>query len=142
MSLTHATPLKLSMEHTPEHRLVDHLPVQKMEGKTVLPIREKAKKEKKDNKPNSREPKGNAPPKKEKAANVPAPPTDPNSMFKEGFLAAVYQERAELSVFTRFPPEPNGFLHIGHSKAIAINFGFARFHGGQCYLRYDDTNPE
>ena len=33
-------------------------------------------------------------------------------------------------------------MHIGHSKAIAINFGFARFHGGQCYLRYDDTNPE
>ncbi|KAI9763130.1 MAG: Glutaminyl-tRNA synthetase [Geoglossum simile] len=113
-----------------------------MEGKTVLPIREKAKKEKKDNKPKSREPKANATPKKEKAANVPAPPTDPNSMFKEGFLAAVHQERAELPVFTRFPPEPNGYLHIGHSKAIAINFGFARFHGGQCYLRYDDTNPE
>ena len=39
------------------------------------------------------------------------------------------------------PPEPNGFLHIGHSKAIAINFGFARYHGGDCYLRFDDTNP-
>ena len=39
------------------------------------------------------------------------------------------------------PPEPNGFLHIGHSKAIAINFGFARYHGGECYLRFDDTNP-
>jgi glutaminyl-tRNA synthetase len=42
---------------------------------------------------------------------------------------------------TRFPPEPNGFLHIGHSKAIAVDFGFARYHDGQCYLRYDDTNP-
>lgn len=39
------------------------------------------------------------------------------------------------------PPEPNGFLHIGHSKAIAINFGFAKYHKGECYLRFDDTNP-
>jgi glutaminyl-tRNA synthetase len=116
-----------------------------MEGETVLPIREKKKKDKKDNKPNprgSKEPKASVPPKKEKAANLPAPPTDPSSMFKEGFLAAVYQERANLPIFTRFPPEPNGYLHIGHSKAIAINFGFARFHDGHCYLRYDDTNPE
>jgi glutaminyl-tRNA synthetase len=113
-----------------------------MEGETVLPIREKKKKDKKEYKPNakeSKEPKASAPP---KAVNVPAPPTDPNSMFREGFLAAVYQERADLPIFTRFPPEPNGYLHIGHSKAIAINFGFAKFHGGQCYLRYDDTNPE
>lgn len=45
-------------------------------------------------------------------------------------------------VMTRFPPEPNGFLHIGHAKAMNINFGFAKAHGGCCYLRYDDTNPE
>ncbi|KAI0306840.1 glutamine-tRNA ligase [Multifurca ochricompacta] len=45
-------------------------------------------------------------------------------------------------VYTRFPPEPNGFLHIGHSKAIFINFGYAAHHGGKCFLRYDDTNPE
>lgn len=38
--------------------------------------------------------------------------------------------------------KPNGYLHIGHSKAIAVNFGYARFNGGECYLRYDDTNPE
>ncbi|KAI4100782.1 MAG: hypothetical protein L6R37_005274 [Teloschistes peruensis] len=82
------------------------------------------------------------PAKKEKAPNVPAAPTDPNSMFKEGFLKSVHNEKPSEKIVTRFPPEPNGFLHIGHSKAIAINFGFARYHDGVCYLRFDDTNPE
>ncbi|KAK4484231.1 hypothetical protein RD792_011455 [Penstemon davidsonii] len=45
-------------------------------------------------------------------------------------------------VFTRFPPEPNGYLHIGHAKAMFVDFGLAKERGGNCYLRYDDTNPE
>jgi glutaminyl-tRNA synthetase len=79
-------------------------------------------------------------------AKMAAAGQDTDAMFREGFLADVYKERPIGSngiekVVTRFPPEPNGFLHLGHSKAIAINFGFAKFHGGECYLRYDDTNP-
>ncbi|KZV75125.1 glutaminyl-tRNA synthetase [Peniophora sp. CONT] len=93
-----------------------------------------------------------------KTADADAPSTSTRSVFEEGFLGKLHkpggnpQTKPELreahlqatggQVWTRFPPEPNGFLHIGHSKAIFVNFGYAAHHGGHCYLRYDDTNPE
>ena len=52
------------------------------------------------------------------------------------------QSGKHTQVITRFPPEPNGYLHIGHVKSICLNFGIARDYGGVCFMRFDDTNPE
>ncbi len=64
---------------------------------------------------------------------------------KQDFLRKIVQEDLKSGkykeVVTRFPPEPNGYLHIGHAKSIAINFGIAKEFGGKCNLRMDDTNP-
>ncbi len=59
------------------------------------------------------------------------------------FLEEIVKEAADrgVAIQTRFPPEPNGYLHIGHAKSICINFGLARKYGGKCNLRFDDTNP-
>ncbi|KAJ9224158.1 hypothetical protein DTO169C6_3518 [Paecilomyces variotii] len=92
---------------------------------------------------NEGKPKKEAAPAKEKPKpKASEPAIDPDAMFKQGFLAEVYKERPSEHVVTRFPPEPNGYLHLGHAKAIAVNFGFARYHGGKTFLRFDDTNPD
>src|SRR5438477_1267083 len=61
--------------------------------------------------------------------------------FIRDIVAADLQSGRRKEVVTRFPPEPNGYLHIGHAKSIALNFGVAEEFGGRCHLRYDDTNP-
>jgi glutaminyl-tRNA synthetase len=64
-------------------------------------------------------------------------PTD----FVRDIVAAHVAEKRYPKIVTRFPPEPNGYLHIGHAKSICLNFGIARENQGQCNLRMDDTNP-
>jgi glutaminyl-tRNA synthetase len=61
--------------------------------------------------------------------------------FIRDIVAADRDSGRYAKIVTRFPPEPNGYLHIGHAKSICLNFGIAREFGGQCNLRFDDTNP-
>src|SRR5262245_37413731 len=66
---------------------------------------------------------------------------DPGQDFIRDVVAADLASGRHKSVVTRFPPEPNGYLHIGHAKSICLNFGIAQEFGGRCHLRFDDTNP-
>ena len=61
--------------------------------------------------------------------------------FIRDIIAADLAAKRHTNVVTRFPPEPNGYLHIGHAKSICLNFGVAQEFGGRCHLRFDDTNP-
>jgi len=70
------------------------------------------------------------------------PTATPSNFIRDIILEDLKTNKYEGRVHTRFPPEPNGYLHVGHAKSICINFGLAAEFGGLCNLRFDDTNPE
>ena len=75
------------------------------------------------------------------AGATPVESTGPSNFLRDIMIEDSKTNRYEGRVQTRFPPEPNGYLHIGHAKAICLDFGLAAEFGGQCNLRFDDTNP-
>jgi glutaminyl-tRNA synthetase len=78
--------------------------------------------------------------KDDKSSGNPAP-AEPGRDFIRDIVQADLDAGRVKQVVTRFPPEPNGYLHIGHAKSICLNFGIAEEFGGRCHLRFDDTNP-
>src|SRR5579872_7563095 len=68
-------------------------------------------------------------------------PAAPSNFIREIILEDLRTSKFQGRVHTRFPPEPNGYLHLGHAKSICLNFGLAKEFGGKTNLRFDDTNP-